>query len=65
MDDDALRRGKTTCHRAFDEAPALLPGDVWADPMILRAMPTPFGRQYFALGPYRIAGELPTWVCRT
>lgn len=27
MDDDDLRRGKPTCHRAFDEATALLCGD--------------------------------------
>ena len=27
MDDDALRRGKPTCHIAFDEATALLAGD--------------------------------------
>lgn len=27
MDDDDLRRGKPTCHRAFDEAAAILAGD--------------------------------------
>ncbi len=27
MDDDALRRGQPTCHRAFDEATAILAGD--------------------------------------
>ena len=27
MDDDALRRGKPTCHVAFGEATALLAGD--------------------------------------
>lgn len=27
MDDDGLRRGKPTCHRAFDEATAILAGD--------------------------------------
>jgi geranylgeranyl diphosphate synthase type II len=27
MDDDALRRGKPTCHTAFDEATAILTGD--------------------------------------
>jgi geranylgeranyl diphosphate synthase type II len=27
MDDDALRRGKPTCHMAFDEATAILTGD--------------------------------------
>jgi geranylgeranyl diphosphate synthase type II len=27
MDDDALRRGKPTCHMAFDEATAILAGD--------------------------------------
>lgn len=28
LDDDALRRGKPTCHKAFDEATAILTGDV-------------------------------------
>jgi geranylgeranyl pyrophosphate synthase len=28
MDDDDLRRGKATCHRQFDEATAILAGDV-------------------------------------
>src|SRR6202012_4398758 len=27
MDDDDLRRGRPTAHRAFDEAPAILAGD--------------------------------------
>ncbi|HEY6482565.1 MAG TPA: farnesyl diphosphate synthase [Steroidobacteraceae bacterium] len=27
MDDDAMRRGRPTCHRAFDEATAILVGD--------------------------------------
>ena len=27
MDDDDLRRGRPTCHRAFDEATAILAGD--------------------------------------
>jgi farnesyl diphosphate synthase len=27
MDDDALRRGKPTCHKQFDEATAILAGD--------------------------------------
>ena len=27
MDDDDLRRGKLTCHKAFDEATAILAGD--------------------------------------
>jgi geranylgeranyl diphosphate synthase type II len=27
MDDDAMRRGKPTCHKAFDEATAILAGD--------------------------------------
>ncbi len=27
MDDDDLRRGKPTCHKAYDEATALLAGD--------------------------------------
>ena len=34
MDDDDLRRGRPTCHKAFDEAAAILAGDallLWAD----------------------------------
>ena len=27
MDDDDLRRGKPTCHKAYDEATAILAGD--------------------------------------
>ena len=27
MDDDDLRRGQPTCHKAFDEATAILAGD--------------------------------------
>ena len=27
MDDDDLRRGRPTCHKAFDEATAILAGD--------------------------------------
>src|SRR5215213_11779402 len=27
MDDDTLRRGRPTCHKAFDEATAILAGD--------------------------------------
>ncbi len=27
MDDDDLRRGRATCHKAFDEATAILAGD--------------------------------------
>jgi farnesyl diphosphate synthase len=30
MDNDALRRGKLTCHKAFDEATAILAGDALA-----------------------------------
>ena len=30
MDDDDLRRGRPTCHRAFDEATAILAGDALA-----------------------------------
>lgn len=29
MDDDSLRRGKPTCHKAFDEATAILAGDAF------------------------------------
>ena len=31
MDDDDLRRGRPTCHKAFDEATAILAGDAPAD----------------------------------
>ena len=40
MDDDDLRRGKPTCHRAFDEATAILAGDalqVFAFEMLTQA----------------------------
>lgn len=52
MDDDDLRRGKPTCHKAFDEATAILAGDAllnlgfqfllegiarWGDPMLRAA----------------------------
>ena len=32
MDDDDLRRGRATCHKAFDEATAILAGDGLLDP---------------------------------
>ncbi len=35
MDDDDLRRGRPTCHRAFDEATALLAGDALLDQAFL------------------------------
>lgn len=47
MDDDDLRRGKPTCHKAFDEATAILAGDalqslafqVLSDPELNPALP--------------------------
>ena len=35
MDDDDLRRGRPTCHRAFDEATALLAGDALSNQAFL------------------------------
>ena len=48
MDDDDLRRGRPTCHRAFDEATAILAGDalqalafeILADDMNLKEQPS-------------------------
>ncbi len=43
MDNDDLRRGKPTCHRAFDEATAILTGDALqarAFELLTRASPT-------------------------
>ena len=37
MDDDDLRRGKPTVHRAFDEATAILAGDALQTPRLHRA----------------------------
>ena len=37
MDDDDLRRGKPTCHKAFDEATAILAGDA-LQPLALRML---------------------------
>ncbi|MDE2016115.1 MAG: polyprenyl synthetase family protein [Hyphomicrobiales bacterium] len=61
MDDDDLRRGRPTLHRAFDEATAILAGDAlltlafdaMADPA---AHPDPLVRAELALGLARAAG---------
>jgi farnesyl diphosphate synthase len=61
MDDDDLRRGRPTAHRAFDEATAILAGDalqalafeVLTDP---RTDPSPEIRAALALGLARAAG---------
>jgi geranylgeranyl diphosphate synthase type II len=42
MDNDDLRRGKPTCHKAYDEATAILAGDAmntWALQVILEGVP--------------------------
>ena len=44
MDDDDLRRGRPTCHKAFDEATAILAGDAmntYAFQAILEGVPDP------------------------
>ena len=46
MDDDDLRRGRPTCHKAFDEATAILAGDALqtlAFRVLCRADAVPFG----------------------
>ena len=47
MDDDDLRRGKPSCHRAFDEATALLAGDALLTHAFLQLATAPLapGRQ--------------------
>lgn len=47
MDDDDLRRGKATCHKAFDEATAILAGDA------LQAL----AFQTLALSPYLLVND--------
>ncbi|MFT5722383.1 MAG: geranylgeranyl diphosphate synthase type II, partial [Motiliproteus sp.] len=42
MDDDALRRGKPTCHIAFDEATAILAGDA-LQPLAFELLSQPCG----------------------
>ncbi|MRI32785.1 (2E,6E)-farnesyl diphosphate synthase [Endozoicomonas sp. OPT23] len=41
MDDDDLRRGKPTCHKAFDEATAILAGDA-LQTLAFEALSTPY-----------------------
>jgi len=48
MDDDDLRRGRPTCHKAFDEATAILAGDALqtlAFKVLCRAEPHPFSAE--------------------
>ena len=54
MDDDILRRGRPTCHVAFDEATAILAGDA------LQAL----GFQHLALAGQEQAAELVALVAR-
>ncbi|MDX1380754.1 MAG: polyprenyl synthetase family protein [Xanthomonadales bacterium] len=64
MDDDDLRRGRPTCHRAFDEATAILAGDalqalafeVLADDLALRRRPVMQSQVILALA--RACGSL-------
>ncbi len=52
MDDDDLRRGKPTVHKAFDEATAILAGDA-STPSPSRSSPT--------RRPTRIRSSAPSW----
>jgi len=54
MDDDVLRRGKPTCHVAFDEATAILAGDA------LQAL----GFQHLASAAGKKAGSLVAMIAR-
>jgi geranylgeranyl diphosphate synthase, type II len=56
MDDDDLRRGRPTCHRAFDEATALLAGDALLTEAVgLLADGTPLDRGHRMRPRHRIA----------
>jgi geranylgeranyl pyrophosphate synthase len=69
MDDDDLRRGKPTCHIAFDQATAILAGDALLSEAFAMLCKTPINNnysnllnliQYFsrAIGPYgMVAGQ--------
>jgi len=48
MDDDDLRRGKPTCHKAFDEATAILAGDALQTLAFELLSNTPFATAYNA-----------------
>ena len=52
MDDDDVRRGRPTVHRAFDEATAVLAGDCFHDPPS-KSCPTP--------PPTRTRSSAPSW----
>ena len=43
MDDSDMRRGRITCHKAFDEATAILAGDA-LQPMASKFWPLPMGK---------------------
>jgi len=49
MDDDVLRRGRPTCHIAYDEATAILAGDALQMP----GVPDPGGRCAMGVSPPR------------
>lgn len=52
MDDDELRRGRPTCHRAFDEATAILAGDALqalAFDLLARELPAAVGDNSLAV----------------
>lgn len=60
MDDDDLRRGRPTCHRAFDEATAILCGDALqalAFETLARGMPGPVAGQACLLLAQAAGGE--------
>ena len=54
MDDDDLRRGRPTCHKAFDEATAILAGDALLTLAfeIITTTPAPPGPRSTARGPW-------------
>ena len=55
MDDDDLRRGRPSCHRAFDEATAILAGD---------ALQTLAFAELAALDDPALARDLAAWLAR-
>jgi hypothetical protein len=76
MDDDALRHGKPTLHRAFDEATAVLAGDslhamafeIIADPVTSSARRSRWGRSSPGFRPKAgctCAGSRATWDSRS
>ena len=64
MDDDDLRRGRPTCHKAFDEATAILAGDgllTLAFEVIARARPARPRRRSAASGSWPRRPGPPGW----